>query len=172
MRKDLDASFFARPALEVAPDLLGRALVRRFNDREEILMISEVEAYEGPEDKASHARFGLTQRNEVMFGPPGHFYLYFIYGMYWMLNIVTEVEGTPSAVLIRGTREVTGPGRLTRYLVLDKSFNKQKSEPRSGLWIEEGEQIPVEMIKITPRIGVDYAQEWAKKHYRFVLGDH
>jgi len=169
MTKILGTSFYERPALDVAQELLGMHLVRRFADREERLIISEVEAYEGPEDLASHARFGVTQRNAVMFGPGGHIYMYFIYGMYWMLNVVVQKEGIPSAVLIRGTKEVSGPGRLTKYLGLDRSFNQLKFIPESGLWIEESERMAHASIRVTPRIGVDYAGEWAQKPYRFLL---
>lgn len=166
----LDSSFYERPAQIVARELLGKSLIRRFSDREENHIIAEVEAYEGPEDKASHARFGKTKRNEVMFGPPGRFYLYLIYGMHWMLNIVVEKEGIASAVLIRGTLEVSGPGRLAKHLELNKTLNQQVSEPQTGLWIEDrGYVVNPSMINITPRIGVDYAAEWAERPYRFVL---
>jgi DNA-3-methyladenine glycosylase len=169
--KLLDSSFYERPALIVAQELLGKSLVRRFDDREEIHMIREVEAYEGMEDKASHARFGRTKRNEVMFGPGGYIYMYLIYGIHWMLNIVVEKEGIPSAVLIRGTKQVSGPGRLSKHLQLEKSLNGKFLSIESGLWLEEGEPVSLAKIHRTPRIGVDYAEEWAQKPYRFVLPD-
>ena len=109
----LKKSFFARDTLTVARDLIGKVLVRRDkNGKETAFVITEVEAYVGPHDLASHSSKGKTERTKVMFGPPGTWYVYFIYGMYWMLNIVTEKRGYPAAVLIRGTKEVSGPGRL------------------------------------------------------------
>jgi DNA-3-methyladenine glycosylase len=167
----LPAAFFDRPVLEVAPDLLGKYLVRRMGGEDIALMITEVEAYDGPEDLACHARAGKTARTEVMFGPPGQWYVYLIYGMYWMLNIVVEKEGYPAAVLIRGTKEVIGPGRLTEKLQIDKTLNNLPASPESGLWIEDrGIVVPSEYIQKTPRIGVDYAGPvWATKPYRFAL---
>ncbi len=134
-------------------------------------MINEVEAYDGPHDQASHGRFGKTERTLPMFGPPGHFYMYLIYGMYWMLNIVTGPVDYPAAILIRGAGEFVGPGRLTRRLVLDKSFNGRLASPETGLWFEDrGFVVTQEMIGTSARIGIDYAgQEWAAKHYRFFL---
>ena len=158
--------FFARPVLEVAPELLGKDLVC---DRGRFMM-TEVEAYDGPEDKACHGRFGRTKRTEVMFGPAGHWYVYRIYGMYWMLNIVTGDEGYPSAVLIRGVGEYRGPGKLTRELDIDQSFNGQLASVQSGLWIEHSNRhIAPSDIERTARIGVEYAGAWAKKPYRFLF---
>lgn len=169
MKKILDQSFYERHVLVVAQELLGKSLVRRFEDREEVLVIQEVEAYGGMDDKASHARFGKTPRNSVMFGAGGHIYMYFIYGMYWMLNVVVEKEGIPSAVLVRGTTEVSGPGRLTKRLELDKSFHGKPFCRETGLWIEEGEEVSADKIQTTKRIGIDYAGEWREKPYRYVL---
>jgi DNA-3-methyladenine glycosylase len=171
MRNILRKDFFNKPVLEVAEGLLGKFLIRKVNGEEIALMLTEVEAYDGIEDKACHAYRGKTQRTAVMFGPPGCFYIYLIYGMYWMLNIVTEKEGYPSAVLIRGTREVCGPGRLTKKLCIDKSLNGKVSGIYQGLWVEDrGIKILKKDIKRTPRIGVLYAGPvWSKKLYRFVL---
>ena len=157
----------------VARDLLGKYLVRRHSVKVSSLMITEVEAYVGPNDKASHASRGKTQRNEVMFGEAGRWYVYFTYGMHWMLNIVTGSKNYPAAVLIRGTDKVKGPGRLTKYLKIDKKFNGSLADGKSGLWIEDrGCKIKPSGIVKTPRIGVDYAGPiWAKKPWRFyVLG--
>ncbi|MGW0736106.1 DNA-3-methyladenine glycosylase [Streptomyces sp. NPDC002851] len=112
-RTPLTRSFFARPALEVAPDLLGRTLVRRTPEGAIELRLTEVEAYEGESDPGSHAYRGRTARNGVMFGPPGHAYVYFTYGMWHCLNLVCGEEGTASAVLLRAG-EITAGAELTR----------------------------------------------------------
>ncbi len=167
MRKILRKSFFEQPTLLVAENLLGKYLVRNGN----AFMITEVEAYDGFEDKASHASRGETPRNKVMFGEAGRWYVYFVYGMHHMLNIVTGAEGYPAAVLIRGVEEVSGPARLTKALGIDCATNEQKAVTASGLWIEDrGIVVPKNRIKKTPRIGVAYAgEEWAGKPWRFVL---
>ncbi len=166
----LPQSFFARPAPLVAPDLLGKHLVRRIGDRQTAAIITETEAYEGREDLACHASKGRTQRTEVMFGEPGRFYVYLIYGMHQMLNVVTNVEDTPSAVLIRAVDLVSGPGRLTRFLEIGRDLNTLLAEPDSGLWFEDrGVRITQHDIQLTARIGVDYAGPiWSKKHWRFL----
>ncbi|MFA4875712.1 MAG: DNA-3-methyladenine glycosylase [Candidatus Peribacteraceae bacterium] len=166
----LEKSFFKRPTLAVACDLLGKFLVRRRNGRNVACMITETEAYDGPEDQACHARRGKTPRNAVMFGPAGHWYVYFVYGMYWMLNVVTGDEGYPAAVLIRGVAKWGGPGKLTKALAIDGRFTGKFTGGKSGLWIEDrGVKIPRTKIKKGPRIGVDYAGKWAEKPYRFSL---
>lgn len=177
MRKILNKAFFNRATLKVARELLGKFLVVKGK----AYMITEVEAYDGPHDKASHAHKGKTARNEVMFGEAGYWYVYLVYGMYNMLNIVTGKKDYPAAVLIRGTRldstdksrqveGVNGPGKLTKAFKIDKRFNKKKVERKTGLWIEDrGVKVKKSEIKRTPRIGVDYAGACAKKPYRFVL---
>jgi DNA-3-methyladenine glycosylase len=167
----LPKKFFERPVLEVAKGLIGAALVRRFADGTTISsMLTEVEAYDGPEDLASHAAKGRTPRTEVMFGPAGVFYVYLIYGMHWMLNVVTGVPGHPAAVLIRGTQDISGPGRITARLEIDKSLNGKPAKKSSGLWFEDRSiVIPNKRIKATPRIGVDYSGAWAQVPYRFIL---
>lgn len=166
----LKPAFFSRPALRVAQDLLGKFIVRRWRGREIAFMITEVEAYDGPDDKASHASRGKTQRNQVMFGPAGFWYVYFVYGNHWMLNIVTGPKNYPAAILIRGTDKVVGPGRLTKFLHVDRKLNGQPASRVSGLWIEDrGVRISKNKIQRTPRVGVAYAGEWAKKPYRFIL---
>ncbi|OGY91663.1 MAG: 3-methyladenine DNA glycosylase [Candidatus Komeilibacteria bacterium RIFCSPLOWO2_02_FULL_48_11] len=170
MPKILKPQFFNRPALKVAQDLLGKFIVRRYRGQETALMLTEVEAYDGHNDKASHASRGKTERNQVMFGPAGYWYVYFTYGLHWMLNIVTGPKNYPAAVLIRGTDNVIGPGRITKFLRVDKKLNGKMSSRASGLWLEDrGVVIPKSKIKKLPRIGVDYAGEWAKKPYRFIL---
>lgn len=165
----LAADFFSRPALLVARELIGKVLVRRAGGREYRAIITETEAYIGPHDLACHGSRGRTPRNEVMFGPAGRWYVYFIYGMHWMLNVVTDTEGHPAAVLLRGAGAWTGPARLTKALQIDKRLNTQVAAPASGLWIEDARlEIPRRQVKRTPRIGVDYAGHWAAKPYRFV----
>lgn len=163
----LASSFFEQPTLVVAENLLGKYLVRDG----QAFMITEVEAYDGFEDKASHASRGETPRNKVMFGGAGVWYVYFVYGMHHMLNIVTGPKGYPAAVLIRGVEGISGPARLTKALGIDRQMNEQKAQPESGLWIEDrGAIIPKNKIEKTPRIGVAYAgEEWASKPWRFVL---
>jgi len=170
MQKILSQSFFDRSTLEVSSDLLGKYLVRRYGGKETALMITEVEAYDGPKDKACHAHRGKTGRNAVMFGPAGYWYVYFCYGVHWMLNIVTGEVGYPAAVLIRGVEGIRGPGKITKHLHIDKRLTNKQANRSSGLWIEDrGTQLQMFIIKRTPRIGVQYAGSWAKKPYRYLL---
>jgi len=170
MRKVLKKAFFKRPTLVVAEELLGKYLVRKRGKKETAYKIVETEAYDGFKDKASHAHKGMTGRNEVMFGEAGTIYIYFTYGMHHMLNIVTGAKGYPAAVLIRAVEDVSGPGRLTKKLSIDKRLNKKKAGKVSGLWFEDrGEKISKNDIKKTPRIGVRYAGEWENMPYRFIL---
>ncbi|HEY4502635.1 MAG TPA: DNA-3-methyladenine glycosylase [Candidatus Paceibacterota bacterium] len=170
MKKVLGIPFFSRPVLQVAPDLLGKFLVRRSGRHEVFSMITETEAYDGERDLACHARNGKTLRNEPLYERAGTIYVYFTYGMHWMLNVVTGEKGYPAAVLIRGLEDVTGPARLTKKFDIDKRLNKKKLGKISGLWIEDrGVVVKKCDIKKTPRIGVHYAGIWAQKSYRFVL---
>lgn len=136
-------------------------------------MITETEAYTGPEDLASHAARGRkTKRTAVMFGPPGRWYVYFTYGMHWLLNIVTGREGYPAAVLIRGVaanmKIVSGPARVTKTFHINSSFNNKSASRRFGLWIEDRGANISKIIR-SPRVGVAYAGPvWAKKPYRFI----
>lgn len=166
----LGQSFFARPTCTVAREMLGKYLVRKMQGKEYVYMITEVEAYDGPHDLASHAAKGRTKRTEVMFGPAGHWYVYLCYGIHWMLNIVTGPDGHPAAILIRGVEGVKGPGRVTKKLAIDKRLNAKVAHPTSGLWVEDrGVDIPRSKIKCTPRIGVSYAKEWAQTPLRYVI---
>jgi len=167
----LGVDFYDRPTLVVAGDLLGKFLVRRFEDGREIaLPIHEVEAYDGLEDRASHAHRGITPRTRVMYGPPGVFYVYFCYGVHWLLNVVTGEEGYPAAVLIRGAGPFVGPARLTKGLSITGVHNTRAATGREELWLEDrGLTPPGNEVERTPRIGVDYAgPEWAAKPYRFL----
>ncbi len=171
MSKILKREFFNRPTLKVAEELLGFFLCRRIGRKTIRLKITEVEAYDGPRDRASHASRGQTARNAPMFGPAGRFYVYFTYGMHWMLNVVTGPEHYPAAILIRGTDKVSGPARLTKFLRIDKSFNEKTATRKTGLWFENrSEKINPKAIQRTPRVGIAYAGPvWSKKPYRFVL---
>lgn len=162
--------YFTQNTKDVAKDLLGKKLIRKINGEKIDLNIKETEAYIGPEDKASHAHGGQTERNKVMFGSAGYWYIYLIYGIHHMLNIVTEQSGYPAAVLIRAAGGYDGPGKLTKALEIDKKFDSIKATKSNKLWIEDSKKnIPSKQIEATPRIGVDYAEEWADKHLRFVL---
>jgi len=171
VRRVLRRDFFDRPALTVARELLGKYLVRRLpGGRIEALMIAEVEAYDGFRDKASHAHRGRTGRNAPMFGAAGQWYVYFVYGIHWMLNAVTGPEGYPAAVLVRGLEGCAGPARLTKRLRIDRRQNGLLVSRRSGLWIEDrGMSLPPRRIGRGSRIGVAYAGAWAAKPYRFFL---
>jgi len=155
--------------LEVAPEILGKKLVRQFDDGHiEAYRITETEAYRGGDDLACHASKGRTPRTDVMFQEGGKVYVYLIYGMYWMLNFVTGPEGNASAVLIRGIEGCSGPGKVGRKLQLDKSFYGENLIRSSRIWIEEAEPVP--NIQTAPRIGVDYAgPQWAGKLWRFYI---
>lgn len=171
MAKVLTKKFFDRPTLEVAQELLGKFLVRKYQGTIISSMITEVEAYDGPHDKAAHGSKGLTPRNKALFGEAGHWYVYFIYGIYWMLNTVCGKEGYPAGVLIRGVQDISGPGRLTRLFYIDGSFNGRSISKSSDLWIEDrGLKVNDKQIVRSKRIGVDYAGKyWAGRLYRFNL---
>lgn len=163
------ADFQSSDTVRLAKRLLGKTLVLHRGSSCERHLITEVEAYDGPDDKASHANRGLTPRNAVMFGPGGVWYVYLVYGIHEMLNLVTGPEGYPAAILIRGLDSVSGPGRLTRSLGLDRRFNGLPAHPDSGLSLEDnGRTVARKSIRQTPRIGVDYAGPiWSAKPYRF-----
>lgn len=163
--------FFTRDVLEVAPDLLGKLLVRKLDNGEiKKFIITEVEAYRGQEDLACHASKGRTPRTEIMYHDGGYIYVYLIYGMYWMLNFVTGEKDIPQAVLIRGIDGFDGPGKLTKNLFIDKSFYGKDLTSSKELWIENGVD-PIDLkINTTPRIGIDYAGEiYKNKPWRFLL---
>lgn len=177
----LQKEFFTQPTLRVAENLLGKVLVRNDGEKEIKAVITETEAYRGLDDKASHASRGITPRNKIMFGPAGRAYVYLIYGMHYCLNIVTEREGYPAAVLIRGVKIINesgdvfagkllnGPGKLTKFLNIDKNLNGENILTSDNLWLEDSGGHIGARAKICkgPRIGVDYAGEWAKKPWRF-----
>ena len=167
--KMLPQVFFKKNALSVARTLLGKTIVQKTPQGTKRFVITETEAYVGPHDLACHAAKGRTNRTEAMFLEGGYVYMYFIYGMYWMLNIVTGGKEYPSAVLIRGAGMYDGPGKLTKALGLKGALNAKKLGKNLGLWIEDhGIKLADQDVVTTPRIGVDYAGPiWSKKHYRF-----
>lgn len=169
MKNPLPADFYLRDVLEVAPALLGKLLVRRFDDGSvKCYRITETEAYRGQEDLACHASKGRTPRTEVMFGRGGSVYVYLIYGQYWLLNLVSGAEGDASAVLIRGIEGFSGPGRVGRELRLDKSFYGENLITSERIWVEDATSVV--SIQTSKRIGVDYAgEDWGSKLWRFNL---
>ncbi len=171
MARVLGKAFFDRPTLDVARELLGKQLCRRLDSGKIIrARICETEAYDGFDDRASHASKGPTTRNVVMFGPPGRAYIYLCYGVHWLLNITTREKGYPAAVLIRAVEGVEGPGRLTKHFQITSSFSDQLLTRVGGLWVAAvDDEISAAEIIATPRVGVDYAgAEWAAMPWRFV----
>jgi DNA-3-methyladenine glycosylase len=173
-RTILQRAYFAQSTLRVARSLIGKYLVRVIDGCILSGKIVEVEAYVGAQDKACHASKGRTQRTEVLFGPPGVAYVYLIYGMYHCLNVVTEREEFPSAVLIRAIHIdgelVDGPGRLCRALQIDRRLNRVDLTTGESIWFEDrGDLVRRGDVGTHPRVGVDYAGEWAKKPWRFRL---
>ena len=156
----------------MARQLLGKHLVARTPEGVVRLEVREVEAYLGSHDLACHGSRGMTRRNATMFGPAGCWYVYLCYGMHWMLNIVTGKSGEPAAVLLRGAGTVSGPGRLTKALGIDRSLDGAVAVPEAGVWFEDaGVSVPARRISRTPRIGIGYAGEWVEKPLRFVLDE-
>jgi DNA-3-methyladenine glycosylase len=174
MRK-LPRSFYDRNTIVVARELLGKLLVHKSRGVERIGRIVEVEAYLGAHDRAAHSSKGFTERTRVMFGPPGHAYVYFIYGMYYCMNVVTEREGQGAAVLVRAVEPVQnvtgrtcGPGLLCRALHIDKRQNAHDLLS-DDLYIAAPARAESFTILKHPRVGVDYAGHWARRHLRFFI---
>jgi DNA-3-methyladenine glycosylase len=165
----LQRDFYIRDVLDVAPEIIGKKMVIRLADGSYgRYLVTEVEAYRGIEDRACHAFKGKTARTEIMFYEGGRLYIYLIYGMYWMLNIVTGEADNPQAVLIRGVETLPGPGKLTKSLGIDKSFYGEDLTSSERIWLEDSGIKPV--VKTSPRIGIDYAGEyWASKPWRFYI---
>jgi len=165
----LSRDFYIRDVLEVAPEMPGKNLVIKLKDGSSgKFKVTEVEAYRGSEDKACHASKGRTARTEIMFEEGGRLYIYLIYGMYWMLNIVTGEKDFPQAVLIRGVTEFSGPGRLTKSLGIDKTFYGEDIVHSERIWFEDPGNI--HSVKNGPRIGIDYAGEyWKTRPWRYYL---
>jgi DNA-3-methyladenine glycosylase len=159
--------FFERDVLQVAPDLLGKYIVRQANGIATRYRIVETEAYRGEEDLACHASKGRTPRTDVMYRRGGVVYVYLIYGMHYMLNFVTATEGNPQAALIRGVENAVGPGRVSRLLKVDKSFYAEDLLTSTRIWVEDGNE-PAPKIKTGKRVGIDYAGAWRDKPWRFI----
>jgi DNA-3-methyladenine glycosylase len=177
MRK-LPRSFYDRDTKIVARELLGKWLVHKAGGTERIGKIVEVEAYLGEHDLAAHSSKGLTQRTKVMFGPPGHAYVYFIYGMYFCMNVVTEREGHASAVLLRALEPVknvagktSGPGLLCRAMDIGRRLNGHDLMS-DDFFIATPDTEEKFGISKSPRVGVAYAKHWAKRHLRFYIRDN
>ena len=188
----LKTTFFQRPAPVLAPDLIGKKLVRVIDGKRMAGIITETEAYQGQEDLACHAHVGKTKRNEVMFGEGGRAYIYFTYGMHWMLNLVADLAEKPAAVLIRAVFPVeglqtmalhrpnlafskkwlNGPGKLTQAFALNGTMNaRDLRDPESGLFIENGIEIPANLVSRSPRIGLGKTPEpWLSLPWRWELG--
>jgi len=163
----LERGFFMRSHQSVASDLLSCRLMGKTGSIVHAYRITEVEIYGGEEDAASHARFGKTDRNSVMYESGGLAYIYLIYGMHWMLNIVTGHKNQPQAILIRGLEGISGPGRVTRRLGIDNSLNREPLFESNRLWLEK--EAGFTSYYAVPRMGIDYAAEpWLSKPWRFI----
>jgi len=170
----LKRSFYTRSTLKVAKELLGKYIIRKVGNKKISGKIVETEAYIGPKDKASHAFLGkITPRNKAEYLIGGHIYIYLVYGMHWQLNITTYKAEKPECVLIRALdlKEASGPGKLCKYLKLDKSFYGEDLAKSKIIWLEDrGEKVRPSQIIATKRIGIDYAGPyWASKKWRFLL---
>ncbi|NBC83055.1 MAG: DNA-3-methyladenine glycosylase [Bacteroidetes bacterium] len=166
----LPDSFYQRDVLEVAPELLGKRIVHNISKPQQEYMITEVEAYRGEEDLACHASKGRTKRTEIMYHQGGFVYVYLIYGMYWMMNIVTGDKGNPQAVLIRGVKGISGPGRLGKVLQLDKSYYGEHLVTSPRIWLATADDCPD--YRVTPRINIDSAGvPWINKPWRYILNN-
>jgi DNA-3-methyladenine glycosylase len=171
----LPRAFYDRDTVEVAHDLLGAVLVHGCDGIERRGRIVEVEAYLGPHDLAAHSARGLTPRTRVMFGPPGHAYVYLIYGMHHCMNVVTQAEGKASAVLLRALEPIAniegrtqGPGLLCRAMHIDRRMNGHDLTSDDFYLAAEETPARVSIVK-RPRIGVDYAGHWARRLLRFYI---
>jgi DNA-3-methyladenine glycosylase len=184
----ISREFYDRSTLKVARDLIGARLIRVLDGVKLVGLISEAEAYIGEKDLGCHAKAGLTPRTKVMYGPPGHAYVYFTYGNHWMLNVVTEREGFPAAVLIRaihpiegaevmsarrGGRDTFGPGKLTQAMGITGNENGvDLTVAGSNLWIEAGVNAPNSRVTKGPRVGLNTVPEpWKSKPWRFLVKD-
>jgi DNA-3-methyladenine glycosylase len=171
----LPRSFYDRDTIVVAHELLGKHVVHVVAGVERVGRIVEVEAYLGPHDLAAHSARGLTPRTRVMFGPPGHAYVYLIYGMHWCMNFVTQAEGVASAVLLRALEPVKnvegrtqGPGLLCKAMAIDGRYHGHDLLSDDLFVARPAEEAPVRIVK-RPRIGVDYAGHWARRLLRFYI---
>lgn len=167
----LGEDFFHRDCLQVAPELVGKVLVRTLKDNSRLrLRITETEAYRGEEDTACHAHKGRTKRTRILYEESGRIYVYLCYGMHWLLNFVTGEKEVPQAVLVRACLNADGPGKLTRYLKIDGSLNDTSVYSQKELWVEDdGKRYKIETHK---RVGIGYAsKEDQEKPWRFKMGE-
>lgn len=164
----LTEEFFRRDVLKVAPELVGKILVRRLPDGSELReRIAETEAYRGEEDKGCHASKGRTPRTALLYGESGVIYVYLCYGVHWLMNIITGDEGQPQGVLLRAGERFNGPGKLTKNMQIDGSFNGGRICGNEEVWIEDDGFRPE--IKTAPRVGIDYAGDyWKNVEWRFI----
>jgi len=171
----LSQKFYSRNTLKVAKELLGCFLVRQYRGKIWKGMIVETEAYHGEDDLACHASRGRTPRTETLYGEPGRAYVYMIYGMYFCLNVVTEKKNFPAAVLIRAVevdgvdcKKTNGPGKLCRFLKIDKKFNRWDLAKGEKIWIEPCDpKMKLPKIQKSKRIGIDYAKHCKEYLWRF-----
>lgn len=168
MNTILDDDFFNRDALEVAPELIGKIIVRTLTDGTILHeRITEVEVYRGEEDKACHASKGRTKRTEIMYGESGYIYVYLCYGIHWLMNVVTGEKEQPQAILIRCGENHNGCAKLTKFLQIDGSFNGEKIVGNNRIHIEDDGCRP--KIKTASRVGIDYAGEyWKNIKWRYI----
>jgi len=188
MNKRISREFYMKPTLTMAKDLLGKYLVRKIGNKELAGKIVETEAYIGPKDKAAHTYGGrITERNKTVYLEGGHAYIYLCYGINWMLNLTSRKEGVPECILIRALEPVlesyknprqfksltNGPGKLCRWLKLDKSFDKEDLVKSKKFWLEDRKEgVKKTQIVTAKRIGIDYAGAWAKKPWRFYISEN
>lgn len=175
--KKLPRTFYDRTTVEVARDLLGKLLVKRDGNLVRIGRITEVEAYLGPHDLAAHTSRGITPRTRVMFGPPGYAYVYLIYGMHHCMNVVTDADGHGSAVLLRALEPIQnldsntrGPGRLCKAMGIDLGYYGHDLCSDELFIAQPPQAAPITIVE-RPRVGVDYAGEWADRPLRFYIAD-
>ena len=163
----LNKEFFHRDCLNVAPDLVGKLIVRKNGDELIKVRITETEAYRGEEDKACHASRGRTPRTELLYGESGIIYIYLCYGMHWLMNVITGEKDTPQGVLFRAGEKFNGPAKLTKRLNINKELNDKSIVHNDEICIEDDGYIPE--IITAPRVGIDYAgEEWKNKPWRFI----
>ena len=167
MNKRLTEKFYRQPALESAPQLLGKLLCRNLGGSVLKLRITEVEAYCGEEDTACHARHGRTERSKILYEPGGVAYVYLCYGIHNLLNVVTGEADHPEAVLIRGVEGYNGPGKLTKFLAIDRMLNGKDIITSNKLWLEDDGYTPE--YTTAPRVGIDYAcEKYRNIEWRFI----
>lgn len=175
----LKRSFYNRSTLDVAKDLLGCIIVRKIGKQETRALITDVEAYIGENDLACHASKGRTPRSEVLYGQPGHAYVYLIYGMYFILNVVTEKKEFPAAVMFRAIKidgveykQTNGPGKICKVLQIDKSLHNWDLTKGEKLWIEKPKKTNEFEITEQKRVGIDYALHCKEYLWRFTLAQY